>query len=475
MQKSKLFLNLFKQMCMFCLILAGVSMTIKAQKWKQYSDVEKAGWSSEKLEEARQFAAEIGSATVLIVDRGNVVSAWGHIDHPYKSASIRKSIYDATMGATHFQKPFNLNASVDSLKIDDIKKLSDQEKTATLENLMTARSGIYHPAAYETRSNAKRRPKRFSAAPGKFWYYNNWDFNVTAIAFNKLTQKTIEEAFVKNLAIPLGMEDFEKNHVFRWREPRLSKHPAVTFRLSARDLARIGQLYLNQGKWENKRIVSEKWIKRSTTPFTTFEENHYRGAKNGYGRLWWIFPARSGTKSSYQKYQRIAALGAGGQIMVLIPKIDVLIVHLADTNSGRGVNDGKVITLLNKILDAKTKPKESKSLQQIKIKKLSDKKPITLREDYSLISKKRRADLEGVFMFTDKIGVKFYQTDSRLFLQPLGMPLSDAEVFQVSDGSLRSPLVNLVVLPTENKTGGKIKEIMMSFRGRQMKGIRKDQ
>lgn len=474
MCQSNLFLNLIKPTCLLCLIMIGIPTTIKAQKWKQYSEAEKAGWSSEKLEEARKFAIEIGSASVLVVNRGNIVSAWGNINHPYKSASIRKSIYDATMGATHLKKPFDLDTSVGSLKIDDIEKLSNQEKTATLEQLMTARSGIYHPAAYETPSNARRRPKRFSATPGKFWYYNNWDFNLTSVAFKKLTEKTIEDAFIKNLAIPLGMQDFKENHIFRWYEPRLSKHPAVTFRLSARDLARIGQLYLNQGKWGNKQIISEKWVKRSTTSFTVFEENHYRGAKNGYGRLWWIFPARPEDKeSSYRSYNRIAAIGSGGQIILLIPEIDTLIVHLADTDSGRGISNRKVIMLLDKILKARTKVTGNQLVKQVKIEKLSDKKPAPLREDYSLLTKKRRSALEGVYMFTEQIGVKFYQSENRLFLQPIGMPLSDAEVFQVSDGSLRSPLVNMFVSPIENKNGGKIKEIKMSFRGRQMIGIRK--
>ena len=103
-----------------------------AQKWKQYSAPEKAGWSPEKLAEARQFAAEIGSGSVLVIDRGNIVSAWGNIKHPYKMASIRKSVYDATMGATYLKKPFEPDTTIKTLKIDDIEKLNEQEKSAMI-------------------------------------------------------------------------------------------------------------------------------------------------------------------------------------------------------------------------------------------------------------------------------------------------------------------------------------------------------
>ncbi len=65
----------------------------------------------------------------------------------------------------------------------------------------------------------------------------------------------------------------------------MSRHPAITFRISARDLARIGKLYLQQGRWNDQPIVSPDWIAQSTKPHTAFASNHYRGAGNGYGRL----------------------------------------------------------------------------------------------------------------------------------------------------------------------------------------------
>jgi hypothetical protein len=445
---------------------------LSGQEWKKYEDLEKAGWSVSKLEEAGVVASTTGTAAVLVVDRGNVVAAWGHIDHPYKSASIRKSIYDVTMGAAHYLEPFDVNASMKSLEIDDIDALSDREKAATLEHLMMARSGIYHPAAYETASNAARRPERQSAAPGTNWYYNNWDFNLTCEAFERLTGETIADAFIKNISGPLGMEDFEKHHIYDVLEPRLSRYPAVTFRLSARDLARIGKLYLQDGEWKGKRIVSSQWIKRSTTPTTVFEEGSYRGEGNAYGKLWWIFPARPELDSPYQAHHRVAALGSGGQIMVLFPELDLVIVHLADTDRGRGLRDSDVTKLMDRILGARKTKRGTSKLESVSVEKLSDKNPIPIRSDYSLLTDKQRDALEGTYMFTEQEGMTLYPYEKRLFLQPIGMPLNDVEVLQVSDGSLRSPLVSLVVEPVFNDEMT-VDEIQVTFRGQKMNGKRK--
>ena len=454
------------------LFVAGGSAS--AEEWRQYRKVEQAGWSETELDKARQFAASIGSAAVMIVDHGAVVQAWGAIDHPYASASIRKSIYDATIGATHLLKPFDINTSLGKLEINDIDPLDNVELSATFEQLLTARSGVYHPGAYETPSNARRRPSRHSAKPGMQWYYNNWDFNVVCAAFKQLSGEPMEQAFKNRLAQPLGMEDFKPSHVFEWLEPRLSRHPAVTFRISARDLARIGKLYLQHGRWKDQTIVSPDWVKRSTKPHTIFEPEHYRGAGNGYGRLWWIFPARPDRNSPYQDHHRVAARGNGGQIMVLFPDLDVLVVHRADTDNGRGVSGGNGLKLLDMIMGARRgEPTDDASMGPLRPEKLSGKTPTPLRTDLTAVPASRRDALEARYMFSEDEGLRLYQFDNRLFAELLGVPLPDAELFQAFDGSLRSPVAPVVIEPVRS-TDGHVEAIRMTFRGRTQTGKRVD-
>ncbi len=439
--------------------------TVEAQEWRQYETPEAAGWSSDKLESARQFAAESGSAAVFVVERGNVVAAWGHVDHPFKAASIRKSIYDVTFGAVSLKKKLDLSMTVGALGLDDLESLTETEKRATVEQLMEARSGVYHPAAYETRSNADRRPERGAHDPGKFWYYNNWDFNVVTAAFSKMTGSEIDSAFEKEIAKPLGLEDYQSDHVFRWLEPRSSKYPAVTYRISARDLARVGQLYLNKGKWAGQQIVSEEWIRESTRAHTVFEEDSYRGEGNGYGRLWWVWPANRESGSKFQSYHRIAARGAGGQVMILFPEIDLLVVHLADTDSGNGIQDSVGAELVEKILAARNEGAGAgANTGPVRVEPLSDKKPVPLKS-LKAIPAKLLKKVVGTYMVNESIGMEFYAYENRLFARPLGIRLPDAEMLADTDGTLTSPLAEVVFKPVPDSDGA-INEMKMTFAGR---------
>lgn len=458
------------------IITFSVSMigtgTARAQEWKQYTDANSAGWSAEKLEAARKFAADAGSAAVFVVDRGRVVAAWGNVDHPYKAASMRKSVYDAVIGASQKDKPFDLSKTVGELGIDDLQPLSDAEKKATVTHLMTATSGIYHPAAYETRSNAERRPERGSHAAGEFWYYNNWDFNLVTEAFERMNGSTMDSAFEKYLAGPLGLEDYGSEHVFRWLEPRDSKYPAVTYRLSARDLARIGLMYLDGGKWNGRQIVPSEWVNESTRPHTVFGKDHYRGEGNGYGRLWWIWPGKENTESRYLSQHRIAAQGAGGQVMVLFPEIDLVIVHLADTDSGNGVDDRDGFKLMEMILEARTNgAKGGEKLGPVRVEPLSRKDPAPLKSNLKPVPLPLQRKIEGRFMVNETIGIEFYRFEDRLFARPVGMPLPDAEMLLDSDGTLTSPLADVIFEPLP-ASDGSIGEVKMTFGGRTSVGKR---
>jgi len=434
--------------------------------WQQYADLDAMGWSSVELEQARVHATKIGTAALMVVEGGHVVAAWGHISHPYKSASMRKSLYDATIGATQLRTAFPLDRSLAELGINDLDPLSEVEAGATFEQLMRARSGVYHPAAYETASNAHIRPERHSATPGSHWYYNNWDFNVVCTAFEAATATPIDEAFAATLAGPLGMQDFEPVHVFRWLEPRVSHHPAITFRLSARDLARIGVLYLNAGMWGDQRIVAADWIEDSTSAITTFAPDHPRGEGNGYGRMWWTHGEHNGLPRS------IRARGSGGQALVLFPEQDLVIVHLADTDRGPGVDDEQSTELLRMLLAAKqTKMAKqgTPNLAPVRVQALSKQDPPGIRTDYEVPSPEQTQALVGSYRLP-RGGLRLYPHEGRLFVQAIGLPLSDVELFFVSNGSLRSPIAGLVILPTW--VDERVTKLTVTFRGKTIVGAR---
>jgi len=85
---------------------------------------------------------------------------------------------------------------------------------------------------------------------------------------NQETGLTIYEAFNKGITEPLEMQDFNEKSVIYEYETELSMHPKAGFKMSARDLAKFGQLYLNNGKWNGTQIIPEERIGRITDDYT---------------------------------------------------------------------------------------------------------------------------------------------------------------------------------------------------------------
>jgi CubicO group peptidase (beta-lactamase class C family) len=455
------------------LFLALGSMNAVAQgpglgPWRQYASPEDAGFSSDALDAANTSASELGSAAVLIVRDGAVVQAWGTVDHPYRTHSMRKSLYSVTFG-TMLGEGVDLDATLAEVGINDLTPLTVEEQQATVRDLLCARSGVYLNAAYETDSNADRRPERGSHAPGTFWYYNNWDFNALPTVFVRQTGQAIDDVFSSRVAAPLGMEDFEQNRdVFAWLEPSVSAHPAVLIRISARDLARVGQLVLQNGSWDGAQIVPASWIEDSTHAHTTFDDGHYRGAGNGYGYLWWVFPGDPDAGSEWQRLDRIAALGAGGHAMFIVPELDLLIVHRTDTDRGPGVSDRQGAALMDEIVQAIVGDvREDALLVDVETRPLGATPP-PLARDWAPVPAKLIATLVG--RYVDAQGAEFdlFEYDGRLFARRQSGSSSEAELFLNAEGDLISPIAPFRLRAGE-QVDGRAQSVTIWFRGREMR------
>jgi CubicO group peptidase (beta-lactamase class C family) len=167
-----------------------------ATEWERVSPTE-FGWSETGLAQARSFSDEIHSSAVIIVQRGKVVAEWGDTTKRTELASVRKSLLSALIGIAVSDHLIKLNSTLDELGIDDNPPgLTEIEKGATVRELLEARSGVYHPALYETPRMANMRPLRGDHPPGTFWYYNNWDFNALGTIYEHATGTGIFEASI---------------------------------------------------------------------------------------------------------------------------------------------------------------------------------------------------------------------------------------------------------------------------------------
>jgi CubicO group peptidase (beta-lactamase class C family) len=154
-----------------------------------------AGWSKDKLAKAEAWSQRIGSTAAMIVHRGAVVAEWGDTAARTPLASVRKSLLSALIGNAVERGEIDLAQSIGALGIDDNEpSLTAEEKTATVRDLLAARSGIYHAALYESAGMAASRPPRFSHKPGTFWYYNNWDFNALGAIYERAVRSSMRSS-----------------------------------------------------------------------------------------------------------------------------------------------------------------------------------------------------------------------------------------------------------------------------------------
>ena len=418
--------------------------------WLRYATPSEGGFSTEELEHAYHLADSAGSAAVFAVRDGRVVVAWGGVDRPFEAHSVRKSLVSALYGIAVEQGLIDLDATLAELGIDDREGLTEIERTARVADLLAARSGVYHPAAYSPQSMEEGLPERGSHAPGTFWYYNNWDFNTAGVIFGRETGLHVREAFEEWIAEPLGMGEFDPDAGFDALEPSKSDHPAHTFRISARDLARFGQLYLQDGRWAGRQIVPTEWVEGSTRLVSEI------GSGQGYGLMWWVYPAGTIPADRYptaSRYDVVQARGTGGQALYVIPEADMVVVHRADTDRGREVSGPAVWTILDRILGARTGgPVEEPVLEPVETRPLQGAMPRWEPPELLPLEPEAVRDLLGEYAFgPDALGRVFVH-EGRPFIFVPGR--GEAELFATPDGTITVRVVAGVgIEPVRDETG----------------------
>jgi CubicO group peptidase (beta-lactamase class C family) len=316
--------------------------------WLQYASPEDAGYSSRLLEEARDAFNQTGLSALLVIHDGAIVLAEGQVNRRFECRSIRKSFLSALYGIYVGKGILALNATLADLAIDDEPPLTPEEKQARVRHLLQARSGVYHQAAFEV---PKEKPPRNSSQPGARWYYNNWDFNTLLTIFERETGMRFFKEFQRQIARPLHMEEFRLRDTCYHFERERSIHPAYRFRMSAKDMARFGLLYLRAGRWEDRQILPASWVAESTTSYSNPGED-------GYGYMWWVYDAHMPDRlRRFHELGVYEASGTGGQKITVVPRARLVIVHLKNTYVSTEHDPKQLWALQELIFDAqRSKP-----------------------------------------------------------------------------------------------------------------------
>jgi len=321
--------------------------------WQFTSDVSKGGWSKDSLNNLKRFIIDSTHATgMLVIQSGKILFDYGDTKETSYLASCRKSLLSMLYGPFVGNKKIDLSTTMEQLHIDDVGGLLPVEKKATIKDLLTARSGVYHPASNEGDASAMA-PKRGSVQPGSFWLYNNWDFNAAGYILEQQTGRTIYQLIDSILARPLQMQDWNIKEQRKTGDTSRSKYLAYHMWFSTRDMARIGYLMLRNGQWKGQQLIPADWVKLTTavvTPYKEAVEEKTAYFHFGYGYLWWIWDAPYNEGFYEGAY---SATGAYGQFITVLPKLDLVVAFKTKYEYGRQTPTDLYLRILNKLIAAK--------------------------------------------------------------------------------------------------------------------------
>ena len=328
-------------------------------RWERISPAE-AGFDPEKLaaahrwQEARTEDERYRTYRTVIVRGGRVVAEWCHgIDSDYhgRLASATKSIFSSILGIAIAEGKI---ASADAKLIDhypeamDVPEgegpkegryVFDKDRAITLRQLISNTSGYMKPGE----------------EPGKVFHYQTYGMNVLTHAIAKtygLYQTSDPEGspglkvlIDEKLRIPIGatwsyyLANFDlhpraRTHIFGYYEG---------VNASALDMARLGWLWRNWGRWEDVQVIPEVWLREATQTASTIRENcpreqwkyGYAFWTNDHGQLWPSLP-----RDSY------AASGAGHQHIWVCPSLDLVVTQSPGQWRNQAENDDGLLKLI---------------------------------------------------------------------------------------------------------------------------------
>ena len=203
------------------------------------------------------------------------------------------------------------------------QKWNEKVRDVTLKNLLTMTSGYdcddhtilsfqCEKAMYKSNDwveYALNLPMAYK--PGEHWAYNSSSLILVSEMISRTSKMTIPDFANEYLFKPLGINEFHWGF-----SPKGRAFIAGNAKMKLRDMAKIGFLMLNRGRWNGKQVISEKWINEST-------KDHVKSKSHtGYGYLWWT------GKQLFSK-QIIAgywAAGNGGNYIFVCPALDLVAV-----------------------------------------------------------------------------------------------------------------------------------------------------
>ncbi|NEM97229.1 serine hydrolase domain-containing protein [Pontibacter burrus] len=268
----------------------------------------------------------------IILKNGYIVAEWGDTEAVDPTYSVAKSFLSTILGLTIDRGMIkSINDPVANY-VNDGGYSSEQNSKVTWEQHARQTSewegelwGKKHDFVGKEAFGRGERKSRELQAPGSYYEYNDVRINRFALSLLRLWEKPLPEVLKNEIMNPIGASE-----TWQWVPYRNSiveingkQMPSVSggtrwgggLWINTRDEARFGYLFLRNGRWKDKQLLSEKWVREATT----------RGSVGpDYGYLWWLnTEGKAWPDAPTTSY---AALGAGQNTVWIDPEHDIVLV-----------------------------------------------------------------------------------------------------------------------------------------------------
>lgn len=305
------------------------STAFTGDAWREASP-ESVGLDPERLARGVERVGELaGLRSLLVVRHGRIVAERSYAgsdlnQRPHDVKSASKSLLSALVGIALDRGELpGLDATVGELLPEYAAGLPPEKRAITLEQLLAMSSGLAstsgeHYGAWVSSGDWTRaalaRPLVGDA--GDSFAYSTGSSHLVSAVLTEATGRTALDYAREHLAGPLGIT------IHSWQgSPEGYSFGGNSVRMTPRDLARLGQLYLQEGRWNGRQVVPADWVRRSTRRHAEGWPHRY----GAYGYLWWLPPD--------DPWDSFAAIGYGGQFLYVVPELDMLLVTTATIES----------------------------------------------------------------------------------------------------------------------------------------------
>ena len=285
------------------------------------------------LKAVRAVLVTVDGETVLSYYRNRRPTDYAHV------YSVTKSVMSILVGIAIDEGRLQLNQTLVELLPEYADRMTDRVKSVTLRQLLTMTSGSYGGAEGGGFNIESQDPiglilsDSFVTEPGAKFVYTNIGVHLVGAILRRATGRPILDYAREKLFDPLDIDtrpawQGRSNDLrtalskpgFAWVTDRDGTNlTCCGLKLTAPDMVKIGQLYLDEGRWQGRRLVSAEWVKQSTINQLTNEQT---GAEGPYGYLWWV--------GDIQSHPYFAAFGSYGQHVVVVPDSRLIVVTVSD-------------------------------------------------------------------------------------------------------------------------------------------------